>query len=192
MYFKCYKTNKGWNVIYSNDYGRNVEIVVKDENTLKEIAKTLEESKTNEEIEKEKNEKEKRELENKNQELKSSIESLIDRYSKFVDTKDDYKLGETYKVGDAFKYNGIVYAVVQNHTSQEDWKPDNTLSLYKVLRQTEEARDDAVINEWVQPTGSHDVYNTGDKVIYQGVVYESTIDNNSWSPIGYPQGWKIK
>ena len=25
-----------------------------------------------------------------------------------------------------------------------------------------------VIPEWVQPTGSHDAYNTGDKVIFEG------------------------
>ena len=31
---------------------------------------------------------------------------------------------------------------------------------------------------------------TGDKVRYNGKVYESLIDNNVWSPIGYPQGWK--
>ena len=30
-----------------------------------------------------------------------------------------------------------------------------------------------VIPEWVQPTGSHDAYNIGDKVIYEGKVYES-------------------
>lgn len=44
--------------------------------------------------------------------------------------------------------------------------------------------------EWVQPTGGHDAYNTGDRVTYQGKVYESTIDGNTWSPDAYPQGWK--
>ena len=37
---------------------------------------------------------------------------------------------------------------------------------------------DNVIPEWVQPTGSHDAYNVGDKVIYEGQVYECIIDNN--------------
>ena len=44
--------------------------------------------------------------------------------------------------------------------------------------------------EWVQPTGAHDAYNTGDRVTYNGSVYESTMDGNTWSPDAYPQGWE--
>lgn len=44
---------------------------------------------------------------------------------------------------------------------------------------------------WVQPTGSQDAYNTGDRVIYQGSVYESKINANVWSPAGYPAGWTL-
>lgn len=45
--------------------------------------------------------------------------------------------------------------------------------------------------EWVQPTGGHDAYNTGDRVTYNGSVYESTIDGNVWNPEEYPDGWKV-
>ena len=41
-----------------------------------------------------------------------------------------------------------------------------------------------------QPTGGHDAYNKGDKVAFNGATWESTIDNNVWSPSAYPQGWK--
>ena len=44
--------------------------------------------------------------------------------------------------------------------------------------------------EWVQPTGAHDAYQTGDLVTFEGAIYESTIDGNTWSPTEYPQGWK--
>ena len=44
--------------------------------------------------------------------------------------------------------------------------------------------------EWVRPTGAHDAYQTGDLVTFEGAVYESTIDGNTWSPTEYPQGWK--
>ena len=30
----------------------------------------------------------------------------------------------------------------------------------------------------------------GDKVIFNGKVYESLIDNNVYSPEAYPAGWK--
>ena len=45
--------------------------------------------------------------------------------------------------------------------------------------------------EWVQPTGAHDAYNTGDIVIYNGTLYKSVIDGNVWAPDAYPQGWEV-
>ena len=43
---------------------------------------------------------------------------------------------------------------------------------------------------WVQPTGAHDCYNTGDKVTYNGQHYVSKLDGNVWSPEAYPSGWE--
>lgn len=37
--------------------------------------------------------------------------------------------------------------------------------------------------------GAHDTYKVGDKVRFNGKVYRSVIENNSWSPADYPQGW---
>jgi hypothetical protein len=48
-----------------------------------------------------------------------------------------------------------------------------------------------VIPEWVQPIGAHDAYKIGDKVIFEGRVYESIIDGNTWSPTDYPAGWEL-
>lgn len=45
--------------------------------------------------------------------------------------------------------------------------------------------------EWVQPTGAHDAYNTGDKVTYNGKHYTSLLDGNVWSPDAYPDGWEL-
>jgi hypothetical protein len=30
----------------------------------------------------------------------------------------------------------------------------------------------------------------GDKVMFNGQVYESVINNNIWSPAAYPAGWR--
>lgn len=46
------------------------------------------------------------------------------------------------------------------------------------------------IKEFVQPTGAHDAYKKGDKVKYNGKIYESLIDGNVYSPDAYPAGWK--
>ena len=43
---------------------------------------------------------------------------------------------------------------------------------------------------WVQPTGAHDAYQTGDIVSFEGGVYRSTIDGNVWPPSAYLRGWK--
>lgn len=54
----------------------------------------------------------------------------------------------------------------------------------------EQSSEDGTPAEWVQPTGTHDAYHTGDRVTFGGEVWESVIDNNTWSPTDYPQGWE--
>jgi hypothetical protein len=45
------------------------------------------------------------------------------------------------------------------------------------------------VPEWVQPDATT-AYKKGDKVMFEGKIYESTIDGNVWSPTAYPQGWQ--
>lgn len=47
------------------------------------------------------------------------------------------------------------------------------------------------VPDFAQPTGAHDAYNVGDRVKYNGHVYESTMAGNTYSPDAYPQGWKL-
>lgn len=85
------------------------------------------------------------------------------------------------------RYNGKLYRCEQAHTSQSDWIPPDTPALWTEVAKPGE------IPVWRQPTGAQDAYQTGDKVHYpdaDGAVYESLIDNNVWSPIGFPGGWK--
>lgn len=46
------------------------------------------------------------------------------------------------------------------------------------------------VPEWKQPTAANP-YKKGDKVMFEGKVYESTIDGNVWSPSAYPAGWQL-
>lgn len=98
---------------------------------------------------------------------------------------EPYEVGRAYKIDELFRYENNLYRVIQAHTSQADWKPDEVPALYAVFTPVD------VIADWVQPTGSHDTYQTGDRVRYNEKVYESVIDNNSWSPDAYPAGWKL-
>lgn len=94
--------------------------------------------------------------------------------------------GVAYEVGKRVLYNDILYKVIQAHTSQADWTPVAAPSLFaKVINET----IDGSIPEFEQP-GSTNPYMKGDRVIFNGKVYESLIDNNVYSPEAYPAGWK--
>ena len=92
----------------------------------------------------------------------------------------DWEDGKAYAVGDRVKYDGLLYRCVQAHTSQSDWTPDITPALW-VRTSTEEWP------EWIQPTGAHDAYNTGDKVSHNEKHWISDIDANVYEPGVY--GW---
>lgn len=104
---------------------------------------------------------------------------------------DFWQPGKSYKIDEiiAFDTNEVgdsqLYRVVQAHTSQIDWLPNITPSLYVAI-----GLDDNGHPVWSQPTGAHDAYNTGDIVNYNGELYESLIDGNVYSPDTYPAGWK--
>lgn len=90
----------------------------------------------------------------------------------------------TYAVGDRVRYNGVLYRCLQAHTAQETWNPTDAPSLWaKVL-----IPDATVIPEWEQPESTNP-YKKGDRVMFKGKVYESTMDGNVWSPEGYPAAW---
>lgn len=105
---------------------------------------------------------------------------------------DPWKEGKAYAIGDFLTYdiNGVgdpqLYKVAQAHTSQADWTPDKTPTLYVAI-----GLDDAGYPVWSQPTGAHDAYNIGDIVRYNDTLYESRIDGNVHSPESYPEGWVI-
>ena len=94
--------------------------------------------------------------------------------------------GVDYSVGKKVVYKGVLYKVIQAHTSQADWTPIAAPSLFaKVINET----IDGSIPEFEQPDSTNP-YMKGDKVIFNGKVYESLIDNNVYSPEAYPAGWK--
>ena len=96
--------------------------------------------------------------------------------------------GKAYAAGDRVRYSGTLYKVLQEHTSQPDWTPDATHSLFAEVL----IPDPEVIPVWKQPDSTNP-YMTGDRVHYpdeDSPVYESTIDNNVWAPDAYPAGWR--
>lgn len=123
------------------------------------------------------------------------LREMIEKSSASLSDYDAYGVPElfpswavdtVYKMDDRIRYNGILYKVLQAHTSQADWTPDIAVSLYVAVPEP------GTIPVWKQPTGSTDAYMKGDKVHFpteSDPVYISIVDNNVWSPDVY--GWEL-
>lgn len=89
---------------------------------------------------------------------------------------------KSYTVGQRLQYEGILYTVLQAHTSQPTWTPTDAPSLFaKVL-----IPDPTVIPEWEQPDSTNP-YQIGDKVTHNGKTWVCNTPNNVWEPGVY--GW---
>lgn len=95
---------------------------------------------------------------------------------------------EDINAGFKCQYEDKLYKVLQPHTVMETWTPDVSPSLYALVL----IPDVNVIPEWAQPDSTN-AYMTGDKVIYNGITYESLVDNNVWEPgaVGTETLWKV-
>ena len=78
-------------------------------------------------------------------------------------------------------YEGVNYECIQAHTTQADWTPPATPSMWSVFVEG--------IQPWVQPEGAHDAYQIGDKVTHVGSTWESTHADNVWEPGVF--GWVV-
>ena len=118
--------------------------------------------------------------------------ALIEKAVQSLDDKDALECvclyekwsgdGVQYTAGQRVQDDGILYTVLQAHTSQPDWKPADAPSLFaKVL-----IPDPTVIPEWEQPESTNP-YSKGDKVTHNGKIWVSDIDGNVWEPGVY--GW---
>jgi hypothetical protein len=123
-------------------------------------------------------------------EAKSFVNSLVGLRTSATDTQaidapfvyPKWKISVEYTVGNKVLYNDVLYKVITAHTSQTDWTPDVSASLFaKIL-----IPDENIIPEWEQPDSTN-AYMKGDKVIHNGKTWVSDVDNNVWEPGIY--GW---
>lgn len=102
-----------------------------------------------------------------------------------MDLYEDWEVGESVNVGDIRKYSNKLYRVIQAHTTQSDWTPDIVPALFTKVQPPE------VIREIPDPVTAAEKFAKGEKGTWNGKVYESTIENNVWTPTAYPAGWKL-
>ena len=110
---------------------------------------------------------------------------------------------DAYNIGDIVSYNGKLYKSIINANV---WAPDVYPAGWEEYTESTSGGDSGetggggttepetppteTIPDFVQPTGAHDAYKKGDKVKFEGKIYESLIDANAYSPSAYPAGWK--
>lgn len=118
---------------------------------------------------------------------KEQKENILNQYK-------PYQIGKNYEENEKFTYKDKVYEVIQAHTSQTTWLPEATPALYREYLNVEIKNQDGskteVVKEFIQPTGAHDAYNKGDKVLFKGKIYKSKIDANTFSPEQFADGWE--
>lgn len=127
--------------------------------------------------------------------LRSAAPTMTDAQamsvSELFESWDDIlAAGGTCESDTIIRHDGELYRVAQTHPAQAQYEPGaaGTESLYTHITMTPEG-----VEVWQQPTGAHDAYSKGDRVLYpdeSGSVYESLIDGNTWSPDAYPAGWQ--
>lgn len=99
-----------------------------------------------------------------------------------ADLYEEWAINKLYPVGKILKF-GVnednetqLYKVQLQHTSQDDWRPDQEPTLYKPI-----GFEDG-IPIWTEPQGGHDAYGVGDKVRHNGKTWVSLIPGNIWEP----------
>lgn len=101
---------------------------------------------------------------------------------RMVEFYPEWSANTTYDAGYKVQYGGVLYRCLTTHTSQTDWTPSASPSLWaKIL-----ISDENIIPEWEQPDSTNP-YAKGDKVTHNGKTWVSDIDNNVWKPGVY--GW---
>lgn len=116
--------------------------------------------------------------------LQPSVEELDDEVAEKVPSLfEPWKPDENVAAGVRryYKGTGLVYECVIGHRTQEDWTPDVTPNLWKVIHMEEWP-------EWVQPAGAHDAYAKDAKVAHNGEHWMSDYDGNIWEPGVF--GWR--
>ncbi len=90
-----------------------------------------------------------------------------------------------YALNDRVLHSGVIWISTADNNV---WEPGSVGAPWKVEGQEEE--EETTIPEWTQPDSTNP-YSIGDRVMYNGQIYESTINNNTWSPEAYPAGWTL-
>ena len=90
-----------------------------------------------------------------------------------------------------------LYALAREHAAPQYNYDSEIEAIWAAIRELQQAQEEGggmePTDEWpefVQPTGAHDAYNSGDKITFNGVHYICRMNACVWSPAVYPDAWK--
>jgi hypothetical protein len=112
----------------------------------------------------------------------------------FEDEQDDgspWRPFESVSVGDIREYQGVLYEVIQAHTTQVGWEPPVVPALWQVVdgQVTPTPPEGLPYPLWSPNSVS---YSIGDRVVYNMSVYEclqAHVSQEAWNPSAAPSLW---
>lgn len=92
------------------------------------------------------------------------------------------------QIGYPVQDNGQVYTILQPHTPAHNpgFRPVDLPAIYSIKHTT----DPKLAKPYMPPNGTSGMYMKDECAVENGGVYRCTMDNNVWSPSGYPTGWE--
>ena len=123
-------------------------------------------------------------------ELRKQIEANANAMSdeealKFPELFPKWSEDATYSEGQRVRHNGELHKTSKAHSSGRDKDPKTDSERWKKV----EVLDISDIPEWEQPTKKKG-YKVGDRVKFDGSIYENVEKNNIMSPADNPDGWR--
>ena len=119
-----------------------------------------------------------------------------------VINKGGYDLTQLLTKIDAYHVEGKLtdtereelYAAARKTPIAQYNQTDEINALWAAIRalqaKEETGNTDTTVAEYKQPTGAHDAYQVGDKVLFNGAIYSCLQHNCVWSPAVLPSAWE--
>ena len=125
-------------------------------------------------------------LELRNEAATLTETEIIDREfaAPHFDAAKDYS---QWPVNAPVQDEGQVWLLLQPHNAADyEGRPATLRALWGLAH----TKDPAKAKPYVAPEGTSGLYHTDECALWtDGKVYKSTVDNNCWTPDGYPAGW---
>lgn len=105
---------------------------------------------------------------------------------------DDWSPG-SHTVGEIFNADGQTWEVFQDYDNAvfPDITPGN--SAWFTFNRPLHGKTKETARPWVEPMGAHDIYRSGEHMIWtDGTIYQCIAANGTnFSPTNYPDGWEV-